>query len=149
MIAKDSSGNRMPLSSLIATGLALCLAAQANAAAEPPPKDRVIACYFHRTVRCPTCQKISAYAEEAIKSRFAKEIKASRVQIIMVDFQDAKNANLARHYEVDGPTLVIMKIEDNKVAAWKKTPKVWSLIGNKAQFLKYVQKEVLAYLEAK
>ena len=28
------------------------------------PSHQVVACYFHRTVRCPTCKKISAYIEQ-------------------------------------------------------------------------------------
>lgn len=117
------------------------------AAAEVQPGHRVIVCYFHRTVRCPTCRKISAYVEEATKAGFPKETKTGRVRMVMMDYQDPKSRKYARAYRVSGPTLVIMNVHDGKVAAWKPAPKVWSLVGKKDAFLKYVQREIMSYLE--
>ena len=45
------------------------------------PAHRVVACYFHRTNSCPTCQKISSYIEESLKTGFAKEMKAGSVDL--------------------------------------------------------------------
>lgn len=117
--------------------------------AAPMPSHRVIVCYFHRTQRCPTCKRISAYIEEAIRAGFAREIKQRRVAMTLVDFQDRKNARYTKAYKIKGPTLVIIDVRDGKVAAWKPAPKVWSLVKKKDEFFKYVQKEVRAYLEAK
>lgn len=121
-------------------------AAQAEPSAAPPA-HRVLACYFHRTVRCPTCRKISAYIEEAVQTRFAAEIKDGRVSMVLVDFQNPKNKKYTEYFRITGPTLVLMDVHSDKVTAWKPAPKVWSLIGNKAAFLKYVQTEVRGYLE--
>ena len=44
--------------------------AVAAEAAKAPPRDRVVAIYFHRTQRCPTCQKMGSYTEQAIKTGF-------------------------------------------------------------------------------
>ena len=111
------------------------------------PVQQVIACYFHRTQRCPTCQKISAYIEEAIKAGFAPELKDKSVRMVMVDFQDAKNQKYAEAYDIEGPTLVLMHVRNGKIVEWKPAPKVWSLVGQKAKFVDYVQGEVRSYLE--
>jgi hypothetical protein len=113
------------------------------------PSHRVVACYFHRTVRCPTCRRISAYIEEGIQAGFAREIQEGRVSVAMMDFQDPKNERFTSFYKITGPTLVLMDIRDGKVAAWKPAPKVWSLVGDKEAFFRYVQGEVRAYLEGK
>ncbi len=133
--------------------LAICLVGMQQtpaAAADAPaaaPSHQVIACYFHRTVRCPTCKRISAYIEEAMQTGFKGELKDGSVKMMMIDFQDAKNKKYTEAYKITGPTLVLMDVKDGKVTSWKAAPKVWSLVGKKPDFLKYVQGEVKSYLD--
>ena len=124
---------------------------QASAADKPAagPSHQVIACYFHRTVRCPTCKRISAYIDESVNTGFAPQMKDGSVKMLMIDFQDAKNQKYTQAYQISGPTLVLMDVQDGKVTSWKPAPKVWSLVGNKDDFFRYVQGEVLGYLEGK
>jgi hypothetical protein len=142
---------------IVLTGAAvLTTAARGDEAASAPAAaksavaaHRVVACYFHRTNRCPTCRKISAYIEESLNSGMAKEMKDGSVALQMIDFQDPKNQQYTEAYKITGPTLVLMDVRDGKVASWKPAPKVWSLVGKKDAFFKYVQDEVRVYLEAK
>ncbi len=134
--------------------LAICLAglhqapgAMAADARTAASSHQVIACYFHRTVRCPTCQRISAYIEEAIQTGFKAELNGGRVKLLLMDFQDAKNQKYTEAYRITGPTLVLMDVHDGKVTSWKPAPKVWSLVGKKGDFLGYVQSEVRSYLD--
>ncbi len=133
--------------------LAICLAGMQQtpaAAAEAPavaPSHQVIACYFHRTVRCATCKRISAYIEEAVQTGFKAELKDKTVKLMMIDFQNEKNKRYTEAYKITGPTLVLMDVKDGKVKSWKAAPKVWSLVGKKPDFLKYVQGEVKSYLD--
>ena len=122
---------------------------QAAAADKPAagPSHQVIACYFHRTMRCPTCQRISAYIEEAVNTRFASQVKDGSVKLVMIDFQDAKNQSYTQAYGIEGPTLVLMDVHGGKVKTWKPAPKVWSLVAQKGDFFKYVQGEVQSYLD--
>ena len=124
---------------------------QASAADKPAagPSHQVIACYFHRTVRCPSCKRISAYIDESVNTGFAPQMKDGSVKMLMIDFQDAKNQKYTQAYQIAGPTLVLMDVHDGKVTSWKPAPKVWSLVGNKDEFFGYVQGEVLGYLEGK
>ena len=84
----------------------------ASAAEEPktPPKDRVVAMYFHRTQRCPTCLKMGSYTEEALKTGFAKQLKDTSVEFHYIDFQNEKNAAYAKAYKVTGPALIVAKV---------------------------------------
>ena len=135
------------LFALVAIGAATPLLAQGAAAEQP--KHRVVAIYFHRTQRCPTCQRISAYVEEAVKSGFAREMKQNVVQLCLIDYQDKKNAKYTKGYKITRPTLVLADVKDGRVTAWKPMPKVWSLVGKKDQFFKYVQDGIRGYLEGK
>lgn len=113
------------------------------------PSHQVIACYFHRTVRCPTCLRIGAYVEEAVKTEFKAELKAGSVKMLMIDFQDEKNEKYTQAYRIAGPTLVLMDVHNGKVTSWKPAPKVWSFVGDKDEFFRYVQNEIRGYLEVK
>lgn len=110
------------------------------------PKDRVVAMYFHRTERCPTCQKMGSYSEEAVKTAFADEIKKGRVAFHFIDFQAEKNARYAKAYGISGPALVVAKISDNKVASFRNLEDIWAKVGDKPAFLRYVEENVKACL---
>jgi len=113
------------------------------------PKDRVVVMYFHRTQRCPTCLKMGGYAEEAVTKGFVEEMKAGRVEFHYIDFQDEKNAELTKAYDVKGPTLIVARVADNKVAEHKNLKEIWTKVRDKEAFLKYVRSNVREYLEAK
>ena len=118
-----------------------------NAAqAADAPKDRVIAMYFHRTERCPTCRKMGSYSEEAVKTAFAEEIKKGRVAFHFIDFQDPKNARYTKAYDISGPALIVAKIANNKVASYYNLEEIWSNVGDKEAFFRYVEENVKASL---
>jgi hypothetical protein len=80
---------------LLAAGLAVLVGCsdapdQAKTVAEPPAvapaaaervaeTERVMAYYFHRTVRCETCLRIEKQAHEVITNRFTFEVAAERL----------------------------------------------------------------------
>jgi hypothetical protein len=123
--------------------------ASAEEQAVSAPPHQVYACYFHRTVRCPTCKKISAYIEETVKDRFASQVKDGSIKMVMVYCQEAKNKEVTQAYKITGPTLIIMDVHNGDVTSWKPAPKVWSLVGKKDDFFKYVQGEIQLYLDGK
>jgi Zn-dependent alcohol dehydrogenase len=116
------------------------------AQAADAPKDRVIAMYFHRTQRCPTCLKMGSYSEEAVKTAFAEEVKKGQVAFFFIDFQDEKNARYTKAYDVTGPALIVAKIANNKVASYRNLEDIWNKVDDKLEFLRYVQENVKAAL---
>ena len=118
-----------------------------DASSADTPKDRVVAIYFHRTERCPTCKTMGSYSEEAVKQGFEEQINQGTVAFYFIDFEAAKNAKLAQGYKVDGPTLIVAKIRDNKVKEYRNLDDIWTHVGDKAAFLKYVRENVAEYLK--
>lgn len=115
--------------------------------AADPPADRVLALYFHRTERCPTCLKMGTYAEEAVTKGFEKQVKDGTVEFRFVDFEIEKNAKLVKAYKITGPALIVAKVADNKVQARKDLKEIWTKVrGEKSEFLQYVRENVEAYL---
>ena len=132
--------------SMLLVSLACLFVSQATEAADPP-KNRVVAMYFHRTQRCPTCKKMGAYAEEMAKKRFGKELKAKSVELKFIDFQDQKNIKFTKAYKITGPTLIVARVKDNKVAEYKNLKEIWTKVSDKDAFCKYVQDNIVAYRE--
>ncbi len=135
------------VTSVLLTCLAVAVLASLvqPALAADAPTDRVVAMYFHRTQRCPTCLKMGSYSEEAVKNGFSQEVKDGKVEFHYIDFQNAKNAALTNGYKVSGPSLVVAKIAGNKVAEYKNLAEIWSKVGDKPAFVEYVQSNVKGY----
>jgi thiol-disulfide isomerase/thioredoxin len=110
-------------------------------------KDRVVVMYFHRTQRCPTCLKMGAYTEEAVKTGFAREIKERKVAFHYIDFQDEKNAAYTKAYGITGPTLIVAKASGAKASEYKNLEEMWTKVREKPDFVEYVQANVRSYLK--
>ena len=121
---------------------------QHNVAACLAPSDRVVAMYFHRTKRCPTCLKMGGYSEEAVKTGFARELQGGAVGFYYVDFQNPKNAALVKRYQVTGPALIVAKVVDGTVVDSRNLKAIWSKVREKRDFIAYVQENVAAYVGA-
>ena len=133
---------------LIASIVACIAAADAlTAFAADRPADRVVAIYFHRTERCPTCQKMGSYAEEAVKKGFAEQVKKGTVEFYFIDFQNEKNAALKKGYKISGPALIVAQVRDNKVKQFKNLKEIWTKVQKKDEFVKYVRENLDAYRE--
>lgn len=123
--------------------------AKTDDSAKAAPAERVVVMYFHRTKRCPTCLKMGGYSEEAVTSGFADEIKSGKVEFHFIDFQDKKNEELVKGYQIAGPTLIVAKVSDNKVAEQKNLKEMWTKVRDKDAFIDYVQSNVKEYLGTK
>jgi len=136
---------RVACLTLAAAILGIVFASTALAAERPA--DRVVAMYFHRTQRCPTCLKMGSYTEEAVKKGFPKQVKERSVEFHYVDFQNKKNAAVAKAYKVSGPALIVAKVKGNKVKEYRNLKDIWTKVREKDGFLKYVRKGIEAYLK--
>ncbi len=122
----------------------------ASAEAAPPPlatsAPKVIAYYFHLTVRCTTCRTIEAYSREAILNHFKSDIDRGRLEWQVVNVELPKNEHFVQDYQLFTKSVVLVHIKDGKQQSYKTLNDVWELVGDKARFQAYVDKEVRGYL---
>jgi hypothetical protein len=109
------------------------------------PAHRVVVMYFHRTKRCPTCQKMGAYTEQSVMTHFGREAAEGKVELHFIDFEDPKNAALAKAYKVTGPSLVMARVVNGRVVAAKNLKEIWAKKDNPGEFDSYVRDHVKAY----
>ena len=107
---------------------------------------KVIAYYFHVTVRCTTCRAIESYSKEVIHARFASELAAGRLEWRLVNVQLPENKHYVQDYQLFTKSLVVVRIENGKQKEFKVLNDTWELVGNKAAMQKYVETEVSGFL---
>ncbi len=140
------------LRSACTAGLAVLFALTAGnraASAAPPAvaaaagsQPKVVAYYFHVTIRCVTCRTIESYAREAIEKGFAKEMKNGVVEWRPVNVQLPQNRHFVSDYHLYTRSLVLSRVRDGKQLEWRNLEKVWELVSKKADFFRYVQANV-------
>jgi len=138
---------RRIVTALVVIGLVVLFASLLAQAtwAKDAPAERVVVMYFHRTHRCPTCMKMGSYSEEAVNTGFPDEIKKGTVEFHYIDFQDQKNDALTKAYNVSGPTLIVARVADSKVAEYNNLTEIWTKVRDKPAFIEYVQSNVRDY----
>lgn len=114
-------------------------AAQSNA-------EKIVAYYFHVTVRCTTCRDIEAYSREVIHARFAREMGSGRIEWRLVNVQLPENRHFIQDYQLFTKSLVLVRMKDGRALEYKVLNDTWELVGDKAAMQRYVETEVRGFL---
>ena len=131
------------LSALAASSVPLMAAAPAEQAAE----QAIIVYYFHGDKRCKTCRTIEAYAEEALQSRFSKELESGLLKWKVVNFDQPENKHFLDDFGLYSSSVVIVESDGEKIVRHEILPEVWSLVREKQSFFAYLNTAVRKYLE--
>ena len=110
---------------------------------------KVIAYYFHGNIRCSSCRRIEAYAREALKSNFPKELKEGRLEFRVVNVAKDGNEHFRKDYKLSFQTVILSRRVHGKEMAWKNLKGVWKYIGNKQAFFRYIRDATEAMLKGK
>ena len=110
------------------------------------PTDRVIATYFHGKARCITCQRLEAYAEEALKTGFPSALADGRLAWRTVDISQPENRHFAAEYQLQYQSLILAEIKDGRQKRWKNVDQIWQKVRDREEYIAYVQREVARFL---
>jgi len=108
---------------------------------------KLIAYYFHRTQRCPTCLSIEAYAEEALKDAFPQALTAGELEWYAVNVEEPANERFVEDYQLTSSELVLVDTENGEEKEWRNLTRVWELVDDELEFKAYVEAEARAFLE--
>jgi len=123
----------------------LFLAGGAGAGTVTAP--RVVATYFHRTLRCHTCMHIESLAQYDVTNVLARELESGRLEWRLLNFEKEENAHFVDDFDLESPTLVIAIEEDGQVLQWTRLDRVWDLTEDVEAFDSYVLGSVERYLQ--
>ena len=137
-------GSRFVRSLLL--GLLLVCAAFRSAWAADPSPDRVDVLYFHRTARCHGCLDMEAFAAEAV-ARFPAEREAGRLTWRAINLDDPDQRHFEQDYALEFNSVVLSRRASGREEAWTNLPAVWPLVGDRSNFVAYVEMEIGAQLD--
>lgn len=106
---------------------------------------RILAVYFHGTIRCKTCLKIEKMARDAVTSGFAAETGSGGIFWTAVNYDVPENDRYIAELQLELPSLILMEVEGGKVLRWKNLRNTWDLSDDEQSFSKYVFDEVIGF----
>ena len=114
-----------------------------------PAENKIIAQYFHGTMRCDTCNAIEDLTKEALNTKFEEELESNKLEFQSINVDEPENGHFVEDYQLTSRTVVIIRFMDGRPAEWKRLDKAWPLVinGERAEFIKYVQEETRNFLE--
>jgi hypothetical protein len=122
--------------------------ADSPAASQPQTTDtKVIAYYFHVTVRCTTCRTIESYSREVVERKFGADIANGRLEYKLVNLQLPENRHFVKDYQLFTKSLVLVRLDKGRQAEYKVLNETWELVGDKSAMQGYVEREVRDYLK--
>ena len=99
--------------------------------------------YFHRTVRCHTCETIDSTAKAFIGKEYKKELASGDVTFKSIDFQAEKENTLVKKYDINGPTLLIVHHNKAKETKFDLTDTGFSnSVSNPSKFKNDIKEEI-------
>lgn len=105
------------------------------------PADRVDVVYFHRTVRCYSCQYAEAGTNYTVETYFADEMASGKLTFQSVDVQDEANADIIEKYGAYGSQLFINTVKDGTDHIEQVTD-IWYVLGNDEAFVEVVKNKI-------
>ncbi len=111
------------------------------------PANRIIAYYFHGTVRCETCLRIEKQANELINTRFVADVASERLVFKAVNYDVPENAHFSHDYKLPGPSLVLVRQERGKDLDWKLLGQTWDFVQIPPKLDQYIEEEITRFLE--
>jgi hypothetical protein len=109
---------------------------------------RVIAYYFHGDVRCATCNKLEAYAGEAIQGGFEDELSSGELVWRTVNYDKPGNEHYIEDYSLPYQSVVLVEQIDGHEMAYRNLDQIWELVGDKEAYLEYVRTETRHFLDS-
>ena len=116
-------------------------------AAEDKPAAKVIAYYFHGTMRCPTCHKLEQYSKETIETNFKNALASGKLEFKAINIEDRGNEHYGNDYQLYTKSLILSLVKDGKQTKWINLDKIWEYVGNKQRFVEYVKSGVADLLK--
>ncbi|MGB5107433.1 MAG: nitrophenyl compound nitroreductase subunit ArsF family protein [Candidatus Zixiibacteriota bacterium] len=104
--------------------------------------DRVVAYYFHRTQRCPTCLRIEELAHEVVHQQFVPETSSGKLELRIINIENAGNEHFETDFDLVSQSIVLVNFKDGKQTTWKNLDQIWELIGDEPSFTTYVAEEI-------
>jgi len=109
--------------------------------------SEVVLYYFHGTHRCKTCRSMEAFAQEALETKFKKQLETGALQWKVLNMEEPENEHFAKDFELVSSSLVLVEMSGGDVVRHEVLQEAWKLVRDEPSFIEYVQESVHKYLK--
>ncbi len=113
------------------------------------PQRKIVAYYFHISIRCRTCLLIEERSEDILRLEFADLFKSGMLQWRAVNVQLTEHRHFLDDLYVRPKSLVLVEYLDGAPRKRAILPQVWQLVhdDDPAVFDKYIAEKTRAFME--
>jgi hypothetical protein len=104
--------------------------------------------YFHGNTRCERCRSLEAQTKERLDADFSEPCKRGDIVWKVLNHEKPSGAVLALKFEVKDPVIVLARMKDGQIDAWKRLDKGLALADNQAALTDYLRGEIQKMLDS-
>ncbi len=106
----------------------------------------VVVYYFHRQVRCTTCNTFETYTRQVLDGSFSEAQAAGSMQLVSVNYETSEDEHFVEDFQLTSNSVVLVRLEAGKAIEWKNLDQIWDLVKDAPAFSSYIQKEIQAFV---
>ena len=106
------------------------------------PVSRTVVYYFHRTIRCPSCNLLEYLTKAAVEVGFPQALESGELELAVKNVDEDENAHFIDDYGLTAQSVILSRQGNGKEERWKNLEKVWDLLHQEEAFMAYVQEEI-------
>ncbi|MBW7866114.1 MAG: hypothetical protein H3C30_17085 [Candidatus Hydrogenedentes bacterium] len=108
--------------------------------------DAIHVYYFHRTLRCPSCERIEAWTKTTVENSFPVELESGKVVWRSINLDEPEFAHFNGDYDLNTQSVVVSEWKNGRETHWKNLEEVWELLDDQPGFQQYIEAEVRGFL---
>lgn len=117
--------------------------------ADVPGKAAVaeVAVYFFDGGKdCATCEKLEAYAREAVETHFPEELASGVLVWLRRDMDEPENEHFVTDFELYAKSVVVVGLKDGERVRWENLEDIWELVYDRPAYIEYIRVRVGDFL---
>lgn len=108
----------------------------------------VVVYFFDGGKDCSTCDKLEAYAREAVETHFGEELASGALQWRRLDMDEPVNEHFVTDYGLYAKSVVLVGFEGGEERRWKNLEDIWELVYDRPAYLEYIRAETRGFMDA-
>jgi thioredoxin 1 len=110
------------------------------------PSAKVVAYYFHWTIRCQSCLTIEATSRQALASGFSEALSDGSLEWHVHNMEEPEYSHFMEEFDLSTASLVLAAMDGDRVTRWKVLENVWELVETPGDLESFVVKETRSFL---
>lgn len=111
-------------------------------------EPEVVVYFFYGDVSCSTCEKLEAYAFEALETHFPDELKSGVLAWRRLNMDAPEHEHYLTEFGLYSKSVVLAGFEKGEQVRFKNLEDIWDLVYDKPAYLEYIQDNARDFLGA-